>query len=107
MTSTTDRSRQATEEQLRQLTVHIEQGARGPLLAEHLIAAAAQVLRLNELELMAAEHAATHHRHIIRDAWAESRAARVTITDALQPLCHQATLRRLHAEEHIDIRSAA
>lgn len=107
MTSTTDRSRQATEEQLRQLTVHIEQGARGPLLAEHLIAAAAQVLRLNELELMVAEAGAGHHRDIVRAAWADSRACRVTMTDGLVPMVREALQRRMLAEEYVDLRSAA
>ena len=107
MTSTTERSRQATEEQLRQLTVHIEQGARGPILAEHLIAAAAQVLRLNELELMVAEAEAGHHSLIVRAAWADSRACRVTMTDGLVPMVREALNRRMLAEEYVDLRSAA
>lgn len=107
MTGTTERSRQATEEQLRQLTRHIEQGARGPLLAQHLLAAAAQVLRLSELELMAAEEHAGQHRNIVRAAWADSRACRVTITDGLMPMVREALQRRLLAEEHVDLRSAA
>jgi len=107
MTSTTDKSRQATEEQLRQITVHIEQGARGPLLAEHLLAAAAQVLRHSELELQAVDHdLGEPARTIVRNAWAESRAARASITDGLMPLLHQAHLRRLHAEEYFDLAAA-
>lgn len=105
--STTERSRQATDEQLRQLQHHLEQGLRGPALAEHLAAAAAQVLRLNELELMEAEHrAGLVNRDIVRNAWAESRAARASITDGLMPLLHQAYLRRLHAEEYVDLAAA-
>lgn len=107
MTSTTERSRQATEEQLRQLQHHLEAGVRGPVLAEHLLAAAAQVLRLNELQLMAAEDRAGTHRNIIRAAWADSRAARVTITDGLMRMVKEAHQRRLLAEEYVDLRSAA
>ena len=107
MTSTTERSRQQTCEQLRQLAHHIDAGVTGPALAEHLIAAAAQVLRLSELELMAAEEHAGQHRNILRAAWADSRACRVTITDALMPMVREAHTRRLLAEEYVDLRSAA
>lgn len=107
MTSTTERSRQATDAQLSALTHHIEHGVRGPLLAEHLLAAAAQVLRLSELQLMAAEEHADGHRNILRAAWADSRACRVTITDGLMPMVKEAHTRRLIAEEYVDLRSAA
>ena len=107
MTSTTERARATTQEQLRQLTHHLEQGVTGPAIAEHLIAAAAQVLRLNELELMAAEHDAGHHRDHVRAAWADSRACRVTMTDGLLPMVREAISRRLFAEECVQIRSAA
>lgn len=107
MTSTTTRSREQTEEQLRQLQHHLEHGVRGPILAEHLLAAAAQVLRLNELELMEAEeNASVVAKMIVRNAWAESRGARVTITDAVMPMLHQTVLRRLHAEEYVDLAAA-
>ena len=107
MTSTTERSRAATEAQLSALAHHIEHGLRGPALAEHLIAAAAQVLRLSELQLMAGEEHAGQHRNILRAAWADSRACRVTITDALMPMVREAHTRRLLAEEYVDLRSAA
>ena len=103
MTSTTERSRLVTEEQLRQLTRSIEQGARGPILAEHLLAAAAQVLRLSELQLMAAEEHAGHHRNILRAAWADSRACRSTITDAVMRMVAEAKQRRMVAEEYVQV----
>lgn len=107
MTSTLDRSRQQTQEQMRQLLHHIDAGVTGPALAEHLIAAAAQVLRLNELELMVAEAGAGTHRDIVRAAWADSRACRVTMTDGLVPMVREALNRRMLAEEYVDLRSAA
>lgn len=107
MTSTTERSRQATEAQLRQLTTSIDRGLRGPALAEHLIAAACQALRHHELEAQAAIERAPTHRRIISPTWENSRLARAHLTDSVLPDIREIVNQRLLAEEHVDLRSAA